>query len=174
MALRRIVLLCLATVMLSLPEAILRAADDAPSRRPNILFLIADDWGWNHAGAYGCTWIKTPTFDRLAREGVLFKNCFTNNPKCSPCRASILAGRSSWQLEEACCHFGLFRNKFPVYTDLLESAGYDVACTGKGWGPGNWKDGGFVHNPAGREYNKHPIKPPLHQGGRFRRGARFH
>jgi arylsulfatase A-like enzyme len=139
----------------------LRAADDAAAKRPNILFLIADDWGWNHSGAYGCTWIKTPTFDRLAREGVLFKNCFTNNPKCSPCRASILTGRSSWQLEEASCHYGLFTNKFPVYTDLLESAGYDVGFTGKGWGPGEWRAGGFAHNPAGRAYNKHKATPAL-------------
>src|SRR5690349_1704105 len=59
--------------------------------RPNILFIIFDDWsGSTHAGAYGCTWIKTPNFDRVAREGVLFKNAFTSNPKCSPCRASIL------------------------------------------------------------------------------------
>src|SRR5215210_2425415 len=57
-----------------------------PSARPNILFIIFDDWGWQHAGAYGCTWVKTPNFDRIAREGVLFKNAFTSNPKCSPCR----------------------------------------------------------------------------------------
>src|SRR4051812_30586368 len=67
--------------------------------RPNILFIIFDDWnGSTHAGAYGCTWIKTPNFDRIAREGVLFKNAFTSNPKCSPCRASILTGRNTWQL----------------------------------------------------------------------------
>ena len=109
---------------------------DEPTARPNILFLIADDWGWNHAGAYGCQWVKTPTFDRLAREGVLFKNCFTNNPKCRPCRASILTGRGTWQLEEACCHNGLFPSKFAVYPNLLEASGYHIGCTGKGWGPG--------------------------------------
>src|SRR5687768_5158778 len=77
-------------------------------KRPNILFVIADDWGHGHAGAYGCSWVNTPAFDRVAKEGVLFNNCFTNNPKCSPCRASILTGRNTWQLEEAMCHFGLF------------------------------------------------------------------
>jgi hypothetical protein len=61
------------------------AAEPAP--RPNILFIIFDDWGWQHAGAYGCTWVNTPNFDRVAREGVLFKNCFTSNPKCSPCKS---------------------------------------------------------------------------------------
>ncbi|MEO6246598.1 MAG: sulfatase-like hydrolase/transferase, partial [Opitutaceae bacterium] len=48
--------------------ASLSAAD---SSRPNILFIIFDDWGWQHAGAYGSTWVKTPNFDRVAREGVL-------------------------------------------------------------------------------------------------------
>ena len=39
--------------------------------RPNILFAFADDWGWPHAGAYGDPVVKTPAFDRIAREGVL-------------------------------------------------------------------------------------------------------
>jgi N-sulfoglucosamine sulfohydrolase len=108
------------------------------TRRPNILFIIADDWSWGHAGAYGCQWIKTPAFDRLAREGVLFNNTFTNNPKCSPCRASILTGRNTWQLEEAMCHYGIFRAKWPVYPDVMERAGYQVGHTGKGWGPGDF------------------------------------
>ena len=116
----------------------LHAAEAAP--RPNILFIIFDDWnGSTHAGAYGCNWVKTPNFDRIAREGVLFKNAFTSNPKCSPCRASILTGRNTWQLEEAVCHNGLFPARFDVYPDLLEKAGYIVGLTGKGWGPGDFK-----------------------------------
>src|SRR6186997_3089832 len=91
------------------------SAAEKKSTRSNILFIIFDDWGWQHSGAYGCDWVKTPNFDRIAREGVLFKNAFTSNPKCSPCRASILTGRNSWQLEEAACHFGLFPSKFAVY-----------------------------------------------------------
>src|SRR5678815_1627818 len=85
------------------------ASRGAETGRPNILFIIFDDWnGSTHAGAYGCTWIKTPNFDRVAREGILFKNAFTSNPKCSPCRASILTGRNTWQLKEAVCHNGIF------------------------------------------------------------------
>ncbi|WP_145268409.1 sulfatase family protein [Tautonia plasticadhaerens] len=128
--------------------------------RPNILFAIADDWGRDHAGAYGCTWVGTPAFDRVAREGVLFSNCFTSNPKCSPCRASILTGRNTWQLEEACNHFGLFPHKWPVYPDLLERAGYHVGYTGKGWGPGDFRAGGFDRNPAGPGYSEHLARPP--------------
>ena len=124
-------------------------AHGAREQRPNVLFLIADDWGWNHAGVSGCKWVKTPTFDRIAREGVLFRNAFTSNPKCSPCRATILTGRNTWQLEDACCHYGRFSAKYAVYPDLLEEAGYHVGCTGKGWGPGDFESGGFHHNPAG-------------------------
>jgi len=125
------------------------AVSATKSSRPNILFIIFDDWNVNHAGAYGCNWIKTPNFDRLAREGVLFKNAFTSDPKCSPCRASILTGRNSWQLEEASCHNGIFPAKFAVYPDLLEKAGYADGFTGKGWGPGDFKAGGFTRTPAG-------------------------
>ena len=103
------------------------AAGAAPSvraqpKRPNILFAIADDWGWPHAGAYGCSWVNTPAFDRVADEGILFANCFTSNPKCSPCRASILTGRNTWQLEEAVSHFGVFPAKWAVFPDLLEES----------------------------------------------------
>ncbi len=142
-----------------LMEAATIRADDPD--RPNILFVIADDWGYGHAGAYGCNWVKTPAFDRVAQEGVLFHNAFTNNPKCSPCRASILTGRNTWQLAEACNHFGVFPAKWPVYPDLLEKAGYHVGFTGKGWGPGDFKAGGFPRNPAGPEYNRFRQKPPL-------------
>jgi N-sulfoglucosamine sulfohydrolase len=131
--------------------------------RPNILIAIADDWSHGHAGAYGCGWVKTPAFDRVAREGVLFANAFTNNPKCSPCRASLLTGRNSWQLDEACNHFGVFPARWPVYTDLLEQAGYHVGFTGKGWGPGDFRSGGFKRNPAGQEFNRQRSKPP-HRG----------
>lgn len=128
--------------------ATLHAAD-----RPNILFIIFDDWSREHAGAYGSTWVKTPNFDRIAREGVLFKNAFTSNPKCSPCRASILTGRNTWQLEEAVCHGGYFPAKFEVYPDLLEKAGYVVGLTGKGWGPGDFKTPGRTRNPAGPSFD---------------------
>ena len=129
-------------------------------KRPNILFVIADDWGYGHAGAYGCKWIDTPNFDRVAREGVLFTHAFTSNPKCSPCRATILTGRNSWQLKEAINHYSIFPNEFAVYPDLLEKAGYFVGLTGKGWGPGDFASTGFKHNPAGPSFDKFRLKPP--------------
>lgn len=129
-------------------------------RRPNILFVIADDWGYGHAGAYGCGWVKTPGFDRVARSGVLFTNTFTSNPKCSPCRATILTGRNSWQTKEAVSHYSVFPRDFAVYPQVLEDAGYYVGLTGKGWGPGDFKSTGWERNPAGPSFDRLKAKPP--------------
>jgi len=129
-------------------------------KRPNILYVIADDWSHGHAGAYGCNWVKTPNFDRVAREGVLFTNCFTSNPKCSPSRATMLTGRNSWQLKEAVNHQSIFPTEFAIYPDELEKAGYFVGFTGKGWGPGDFQSTGYKRNPAGTAFVGKTLKPP--------------
>ena len=49
--------------------------------RPNILFCIMDDASYMHMSAYGCEWMETPGFDRLAEEGILFQNAYTPNAK---------------------------------------------------------------------------------------------
>ena len=83
-------------------------AQGGQAARPNILFCIMDDASWIHMGAYGCEWVDTPAFDRLAEEGILFRNAYTPNAKCAPSRSSILTGRNSWQLEEAGNHVAAF------------------------------------------------------------------
>ncbi|OGO82123.1 MAG: heparan N-sulfatase [Clostridiales bacterium GWC2_40_7] len=126
--------------------------------RPNILFAIADDA--SHMSAYGHKFLNTPAFDRVAGEGILFTNAFTTNPKCAPSRASILTGMHTWQLEDACNHYGIFPSKFTVYPDILQKEGYHIGYTGKGWAPGDWERGGFIRNPAGPEYNEKKLTPP--------------
>ena len=153
--------------------ALVSSLQAAEAPRPNILFVIFDDWGWQHAGAYGCDWVKTPNFDRVAKEGVLFKNAFTSNPKCSPCRATILTGRNSWQLEEAVCHGGIFPPKFAVYPDLLEASGYNIGLTGKGWGPGEFKLEGRTRNPAGPSFDTETDSPPTTGIGKNDYAANF-
>lgn len=123
-------------------------------RPPNILFAIADDQSFPHASAYGMSTFRTPAFDKIARSGVLFRNAFVTAPQCSPSRASLLTGRPIWQLEEAGTHSSYFPKKYPVFTDALAASGYFVGYTGKGWGPGNWKDAGWSRNPVGTEYNQ--------------------
>lgn len=122
----------------------------APAKRPNILFLFADDWAWPHASCLGTPGIQTPTFDRLAREGVLFRNVHVAAPSCSPSRAAILTGQWHWRLEQGANLHGFIPVKFPVYPDLLEKAGYFVGLTGKGYGPGS--DAGRPHNAAGQKF----------------------
>lgn len=128
------------------------------ARRPNILLAIADDA--SHMSAYGHRFVNTPNFDRVARDGVLFTNAFTTNPKCAPSRASILTGMHTWALKEGCDHYGYFPSGFAVYPDILERAGYHTGFTGKGWGPGDFTRAGFTHNPAGHEYNTRTLTPP--------------
>ena len=120
--------------------------------RPNILLAIADDWSWPHAGAYGDPTVKTPAFDRVARDGVLFTRAFAAAPSCTPSRAALLTGRAPHQLEEGGVLWGSLPERHPVYTDLLEQAGYYVGHTRKGWGPGRFEPGGRTRNPAGQPF----------------------
>ncbi|MBD5777875.1 sulfatase [Pelagicoccus sp. NFK12] len=123
--------------------------------RPNILFCILDDASYPHFGAYGCTWVDTPAFDRVAREGLLFQNAYTPNAKCAPSRSSILTGRNSWQLEEAANHVVNFPATFKTFPEALRDAGYATGKTGKGWGPGNPGEvDGKVRKLIGESYNK--------------------
>jgi uncharacterized sulfatase len=130
-----------------------QVAGEAPAdKRPNILFAMADDWAWPHAGAYGDKVIKTPTFDRVAREGVLFGHVFCVAPSCTPSRAAVLTGQTIHRLEESGNLWSMLRKKYDCYPDLLQAAGYHVGLTGKGWGPGTLEGSGRTHNPAGPNY----------------------
>ncbi|MBE0660668.1 MAG: sulfatase [Bryobacteraceae bacterium] len=130
-------------------------------RRPNFLFVIADDQSFPHAGAYGCKGIRTPAFDRVANEGVLFTNSFCASPSCTPSRSTILTGRQVWQIEQAGLLYGTIPTKYPLMTHLLEDSGYHAGFTGKGWGPGDWRAGGLTRHPIGKEYSsrRHATAP---------------
>ncbi len=132
--------------------------------RPNILFCIADDQSFPHAGAYGCKWIKTPNFDRVASQGILFTRAYTPNAKCAPSRACIITGRNSWQLDAAANHVPYFPEKFKTYSEALIENGYHVGYVAKGWAPGNpgMKDG-KKRELTGPAYNKFTMTPPTNQ-----------
>jgi N-sulfoglucosamine sulfohydrolase len=117
--------------------------------RPSVLIVIADDWSSPDAGALGNTAVRTPAFDRIAREGVRFNHAFVAAPSCTPSRAAILTGQWPHRLEAGANLWGMLPAKYAVYPDLLERAGYVVGLTGKGWGPGDFKAGGRSRNPAG-------------------------
>jgi len=132
---------------------------NAAPTRPNILFCISDDQSFAHTGANGESQVKTPAFDRIAREGIRFTHAFCDAPTCGPSRSAILTGQSIWRLEEAGNIHSTLPAKFTTYTQLLKEAGYAVGFTGKGWSPGRLEPGGRTMNPAGAEYSKRRAQP---------------
>ena len=131
-------------------SAAFSAFSSKSSKRPNILFIIADDWSYPHAGVYGDYAVKTPHFDRIASEGILFEQAYISSPSCTPSRAALLTGQHFWRLKEGANLYGPLRRSFPSYTELLADAGYHVGLTKKGWGPGTMFS--RMYNPAGRKY----------------------
>lgn len=146
--------------MLAAPQRAHAQSAAAPAR-PNILFCLADDVSYPHMGAYGCRWVKTPGFDRVAREGLLFTRAYTPNAKCAPSRACILTGRNSWQLEAAANHVCYFPAKFKTYAETLGEHGYHVGYTAKGWAPGDpGKVDGKPRELTGKQYSQRKAPPP--------------
>ena len=120
--------------------------------RPNILFILGDNWRWPAAGALGDPMARTPAFDRLAREGVLFTHAFNPAPSCSPTRSSLLTGRYPHELGARASLHSDFPKDTPVVTQLLREAGYDIGYNGKPWGPGNIEISGWKENPVGPKF----------------------
>jgi len=135
----------------------------APSR-PNLLLVVADDQSWPHAGAYGDPFVRTPVFDRIAREGALFTHSFSACPSCTPSRTALLTGRPIWQTGEAGVLYGTLPAALPLVTHSLEDAGYRTGFTGKGWAPGDWRAGGQTRHPNGKEFNSRKHAAPLAPG----------
>ena len=134
--------------------------------RPNILFFFADDWGrfariyaehGNLAGTNGL--LRTPNLDRLAKEGVLFRNAHVNAPSCTPCRSSLLSGQHFWRTGRGAILQGaVWDESIPTYPLLLRDAGYHLGKSYKVWSPGSPADapyGGQQHafEKSGRAFN---------------------
>ena len=139
----------IAILAATLVSEVVRAQDQA---RANVLFVIADDWSFGHAGAYGDKVVRTPNIDEVAEQGAVFMNAFAAAPSCTPSRAAILTGRYPHELREGASLWGSLPKEFDNYSTILARAGYHVGLTGKGWGPGNFQAGGYEHNPAGKSY----------------------
>ena len=116
--------------------------------RPNILFAFADDWG-RYASAYAKAdgpgtindVFETPNFDRVAREGVLFRSAFVTAPSCTPCRTSLLTGQYFFRARRAAILQGAkWEDDIPTYPLLLRDAGYHIGHTYKVWSPGSPKN----------------------------------
>lgn len=116
-------------------------------QRPNIIFAIADDWGWPHASVYGDPVVKTPAFDRIAKEGILFEHAYISSPSCTPSRNAILTGQYHWRLGYGGNLWSILDTRHMTYPHLLAKAGYHTGHWRKSYGPGRL-DGWDTH-PAG-------------------------
>lgn len=138
----------------------------AETKRPNILFVFADDWG-RHASIYtkldgpGTVndLVKTPAFDRVAGEGVLFRQAFVSAPSCTPCRSALLSGQHFWRTGRASILRGaVWDGSSPAYPLMLQEAGYHIGKMYKVWGPGTPSDAPYggqanAYQKAGGRFN---------------------
>lgn len=75
--------------------SVLEAAAAPPSSRPNVVYIMADELGYYEPGFNGGTNIKTPNLDRMAAEGMRFKNLFAGSSVCAPTRCCLMTGKHS-------------------------------------------------------------------------------
>lgn len=139
---RTIVLIVLSVILASLNPSIAEA-QKKEQKKPNIIFILADDLGIGEVGCYGADNYKTPNIDKLASQGVRFTNAFTA-PLCGPSRATILTGRHLFRTgatnQDATGQMKpTEETMMPAY---LKQAGYASISIGK-WGqlplgPSDW------------------------------------
>ena len=130
-------LTCLAITLVGLLPVTLRAADPAV-RRPNFLFVFTDDQRWDAMGTVQreqgaqarFPWFQTPAMDRMAAEGVRFRNAFVVNSLCAPSRAVFLTGRYN-HLNGIANNRTAFPSENVTHATLLRAAGYTTGYVGK-------------------------------------------
>ena len=103
---------------------------EQPIKHPNIVYIMADDHGYQAISAYDKRLISTPNIDKLAEQGVIFRNSFVTNSICAPSRAVLLTGKFSHKngLLDNSSKFDGSQQTFPK---LLQKAGYQTAMVGK-------------------------------------------
>lgn len=107
-----------------------QSAQSVHSNRPNIIFIMADDLGFNQLGCYGDTPISTPNLDRLAANGIRFTQAYSGSTVCSPSRVSLFTGRDSRLMHDNSNKVQL-RDIDVTVAHVLKHAGYDTALFGK-------------------------------------------
>lgn len=114
------------------------AGKGRPAKRPNIIFILADDLGWGDVGAYGSLHNNTPAIDRIAATGVRFTHGYSGSATCSPTRISLYTGRYPGRLPAGLQEPIVMRDErtgipegHPTLPSLLRGGGYKTAMFGK-------------------------------------------
>lgn len=152
------------TFYLSLALALFSGVQAAP-RKPNIIFVMADDLGWQDVGFNGSKWFETPNLDALASKSAVFRNACMY-PTCSPSRTALMTGRHSFRTQVYAVPVGEKGNdknnvfsrwtveeKHPFYSRPLNDAGYRLIHLGK------W----HVVGPSPAKEKNYPLKRSLSQ-----------
>ena len=139
------------------------------NKRPNVVFILADDLGYGDLSCYGATKVRTPNIDRLARDGRRFTDAHSPASVCTPTRYNLLTGRYAWRTwAKSSCVWSndpllIEPDRFTL-ADVFKQQGYRTACLGKwhlGFGrPGmeGWDD------VLGPDYNQELRPGPLEVG----------
>jgi uncharacterized sulfatase len=125
----------IATAIIVVSMIVFSCSTKNSQEKVNILFAISDDQSFAHTSFYGCEFVETPAFDRIAGEGVYFSNCYAGSPGCAPSRSTIVTGRYHWQNEQSGQHASSWMKKYVPFIDMLEANGYQTGRTGKGVSP---------------------------------------
>jgi arylsulfatase A-like enzyme len=117
----------------SVPAQTTNVPPPAP-RKPNIIFILADDLGWGDLGCYGQQKIRTPNLDNLAAEGVRFTSFYAGSTVCSPSRAALMLGQHTGHLRIRgnATDMTIQQDELTV-AEVLKQAGYSTGLIGK-WG----------------------------------------
>ncbi|HSW44473.1 MAG TPA: sulfatase-like hydrolase/transferase [Phycisphaerae bacterium] len=138
----------------SMPVAARAAGESAPApevrERPNVIFILADDWGWGDLGCYGHRLIRTPNLDQMSKEGIRFSQFYVCSGVCSPSRAAFMTGHfparhaihghlATDKLNADRAMPNWLDPKITTITRLMQQAGYVTAHFGK-WHLGSGPD----------------------------------
>ncbi|WP_286272873.1 sulfatase family protein [Thalassotalea hakodatensis] len=129
----KVLLVLISLIVPSITTSVI--AEEIEHKKPNIVFILADDHRWDYLSVMDHPFIETPSIDSIANEGVLFENAFVTSSLCSPSRASFLTGQYPQQ-HGVQNNFTVWDNKNITYFEPLKAAGYATAFIGKWHMPG--------------------------------------
>ena len=127
----------------------------AQTRKPNVIFILADDLGYGDLGCYGQKLIKTPNIDDLAQRGTRFTQCYAGSTVCAPSRCALMTGKHAGHARirgnGGRGEGGILQADDLTIPKILKQAGYRTGIIGK-WGLGNQNTPG-VPSRQGFDYS---------------------